>query len=130
MEVSSQESCPLPEQPVLAAMASALNQAGVWAYVMDRDYRLVYITQESRLSNGGLVEMCPVPLGAYVFGTEYTDAMLGWSGPGWSLMQCAPASPIWVGGHSPMRREVGRNCASLWTRASAILSTDSRQRRT
>ena len=85
MEVSSQETCPLPEHPVLAAVASALNRAGVWGYVFDRDYRLVYMTEESRLSNGGLVEMCPVPLGAYILGPEWIDAALSWPGVGWSL---------------------------------------------
>jgi hypothetical protein len=29
--------------------------------------------------------MIPVPLGAFVFGAECTDAMLGWPGGGWSL---------------------------------------------
>jgi len=85
MLVSSRETCPLPEHPVLAEVANALNRAGVWGQVFDRGYRLVYMTDELRLSNGDLTEMIPVPLGAFVFGTEYTDAWLGWPGGGWSI---------------------------------------------
>src|SRR5690242_2209177 len=48
------ETCPLPEHPVLAEFAEALNQAGLWAYVLDREYRVVYMTDELRRSNGGL----------------------------------------------------------------------------
>jgi class 3 adenylate cyclase len=43
------------------------------------------MTDDFRLSNGTLVEMAPVPLGAYLFGPEYADAMLGWPGGGWSI---------------------------------------------
>ena len=75
----------MPEHPVLAEVASALNRVGAWSQVFDREYRLVYMTDELRLSNGDLVEMVPVPLGAYCFGPEYVDAMLGWPGGGWSL---------------------------------------------
>jgi class 3 adenylate cyclase len=85
MLVSSQETCPLPEHPVLAEVASALNQAGAWGHLYDREYRLVYMTDDIRRTNGGLVEMVPLPLDAYVFGPEYTDAALSWRGAGWTL---------------------------------------------
>jgi hypothetical protein len=75
----------LPEHPVLAEVASALNRAGAWGQVFDHEYRLVYMTDEFRMTYGGLVEMVPVPLGAYVFGPEYVNAMLSWPGGGWSL---------------------------------------------
>lgn len=85
MAISGQETCPLPEHPVLAEVASALNRAGVWAQIVDREGRLVYMTDDVRLTSGDLVEMVPVPLGAYAFGPEYVDAMLSWPGTGWSL---------------------------------------------
>jgi class 3 adenylate cyclase len=85
MEVSSQETCPLPEHPVLAELASALNRAGAWGHVYDHGYRVVYMTDDFRLSNGRLTDMVPVPLGAYLFGAEYVSAALGWSGGMWSL---------------------------------------------
>jgi hypothetical protein len=80
MLVGSQQTCPMPEHPALAAVASALNQMGVWGQVFDREYGLVYMTDDFRLSSGDLVEMVPVPLGAYVFGSEYINAMLDWPG--------------------------------------------------
>ncbi|HEX6228138.1 MAG TPA: adenylate/guanylate cyclase domain-containing protein [Solirubrobacterales bacterium] len=66
-------------------MASTLNRAGVWCKVFDREYRVVYITDEGRLTYGGLVGMVPVPLGAYIFGAEYVDAMLSWPGADWRI---------------------------------------------
>jgi class 3 adenylate cyclase len=83
--VSSQETCPLPEHPALAQVASALNRAGAWGQVLDHEYRVVYMTDDLRLTNGGLVEMVPVPLGAFVFGPDYVNAMLGWPGGGFGL---------------------------------------------
>jgi class 3 adenylate cyclase len=77
------ETCPLPEHPVLAEFAEALNQAGLWAYVLDREYRVVYMTDELRRSNGGLTEMVRVPLGAHLFGAEFLDTALEW--PTWTL---------------------------------------------
>jgi class 3 adenylate cyclase len=85
MEVSSQETCPLPEHPVLADVASALNEAGVWGFIFDREYRLAYMTDEMRLTFGGLVEMGPAPLGAHLFGPDFTNAALGWRGARWTL---------------------------------------------
>src|SRR5829696_3221192 len=85
MQFTGQETCPLPEHPVLAEVASTFNQAGAWCKVYDGEYRLVYMTDEGRLTYGGLVEMVPVPLGAYIFGPEYIDAMLSWPGAGWGI---------------------------------------------
>jgi class 3 adenylate cyclase len=70
---------------VLAEVAGTLNRAGAWVKVFDRDYRVVYMSDEGRLTYGGLAEMIPVPLGAYIFGPEYVNAMLGWPGAGWGI---------------------------------------------
>jgi len=75
----------LPEHPVLAELADALNRFGAWGQIYDRDCRLVYMTDDFRLSNGNLVEMVQVPLGEFMFGPRLIDAFLGWSGSGWSL---------------------------------------------
>jgi class 3 adenylate cyclase len=85
MLVSSEETCPLPEHPVLAEVARALNRAGAWGHIYDHEYRLVYMTEDIRRTNGGLVEMATVPLGAYCFGPEYIDAALSWRGSRWTL---------------------------------------------
>jgi class 3 adenylate cyclase len=42
------ESYPLPAHPALAAWASALNEAGHWANVLDARFRYVYQTDELR----------------------------------------------------------------------------------
>ena len=84
MLVGSQETCPLPEHPALAELASNLNRFGAWAQLFDHEYRLVYQTDDFRLVSGGYAELAPVPLGAFWFGPEYTG--VGWSsGIGWSL---------------------------------------------
>jgi len=83
VSLGNPETCPLPGNPVLAETAAALNQAGLWAYVLDREHRVVYMTDELRRSNGGLVEMVQVPLGAHLFGADFLDAALRW--PTWTL---------------------------------------------
>jgi hypothetical protein len=55
------EPCPLPEDPALADVAKALDTAGAWGFVIDSGWRMVYMTDDIRLSNGGLSERVPVP---------------------------------------------------------------------
>ncbi len=38
------------------------------------------MTDEVRLTFGGLVEMVPVPLGAHMFGPDFVDVALSWPG--------------------------------------------------
>ncbi len=84
MQISSEETCPLPEHPVLADVASALNQAGTWVLVLDREYRIAYMTDELRLTFGGLMETVPVPLGAFIFEPKFIDQALEWPGVRWT----------------------------------------------
>jgi len=123
MQIGGQQTCPVPEHPLLAEVAGALNQGGVWGQVFDHDYRLVYMTDDLRLSLGGLVEMVPVPLGAANFGPEYVDAMLAWPGGGWgidALRGALSAIGHWVLADAPGG---GRNCVSRWTHGSVTSST-------
>ncbi len=76
--VEGQETCPLPDDPVLAATAAALNEAGQWADIFDADGRFVYMTDEVRLIFGGGVELAPVPLGLFVWGPEATRVRMEW----------------------------------------------------
>jgi class 3 adenylate cyclase len=78
--VEGQETCPLPEDPTLAAWATALNDAGYWAEMFDARWRSVYMTDDARLIFGGRVELAPVPLGAFIYGPERMDTMMGWRG--------------------------------------------------
>jgi class 3 adenylate cyclase len=85
MPVGSQKTCPLPQHEVLAEVASALNRVGAWGFVLDSAYRVAYMTDELRLTAGGLGAMVRVPLGAYFFGAQFIDAALGWPGGRWTL---------------------------------------------
>jgi class 3 adenylate cyclase len=75
-------SLPLPEDPALAAMAVALRDAGQWAEVVDRDWRLVYSTDDHRRICGGVTDLAAVALGEHYFGPEMVSMRLQWrSGP-------------------------------------------------
>lgn len=72
----------MPEEPALAAVAAALSDAGHWAEIVDRDWRLVYSTGDLRRIYGGLTDLAPVALGVHYFGPEAMSIRLRWrSGP-------------------------------------------------
>ena len=68
------KSLPLPDHPVLAAWASALNDAGHWAYVLDRSWRVVFVTDELALGSTEEAE-ASLPVGRNLFGTEWRQAL-------------------------------------------------------
>jgi class 3 adenylate cyclase len=78
--LGGQETCPLPDDPTLAAIARALNDAGYWAIIVDRNWRNRYMTDAQRLSEGGLLELAPFPVGAHIFSAESLDALLSGRG--------------------------------------------------
>ncbi len=78
--MEGQQTCPLPEDSTLAAVAVALNHARHWGEIVDCDWRCVYLTDDARLSYGGLVELVPYPIGAYCYGPEHVSTMIGWRG--------------------------------------------------
>jgi class 3 adenylate cyclase len=78
--VAAEESCPLPDDPALAEVAVAMRDAGYWAELVDTDWRLVYMTDDQRLANGGMVERVPLPLGVHLFGPELLSAREQWYG--------------------------------------------------
>lgn len=80
MDLVGEETCPLPDDPVLAAMAVALNKGGYWAEIVDRDWRGVYMTDDARQIYGGRVELAPYPIGAHFLGPERVSTMMGWRG--------------------------------------------------
>src|SRR4051812_34922465 len=88
------EKLPLPEHPVLEAWASALNDAGYWAFVVDAQWRYVFQTDELRLTfedmrNGaaGFAAYNEHVFSAQAFNYfgavigQYRDSMLDWLGP-------------------------------------------------
>jgi class 3 adenylate cyclase len=78
--LGGQETCPLPDDPTLAAIARALNDAGYWAIIVDRNWRNRYMTDAQRLSEGGLLELALFPVGAHIFSAESLDALLSGRG--------------------------------------------------
>ncbi len=67
------KSLPSPDDPNLAAWASALNDAGQWADVFDANWRYVYATDEMRLSHGDTGAVTFLPLGSHLFCAEFTQ---------------------------------------------------------
>ncbi len=77
-----QDPLPLPDDPALQAMAAALRDAGHWAEIVDRHWRYVYMTDDFRLSMGGIAELAPFPVGAHMFGSESVNTRRRWrNGP-------------------------------------------------
>ncbi len=69
----SKKSYPLPDDPSLAETARALRDTGHWAWLVDDRWRLVYVTDELRLTFGG-GELADFAFGAHFFGSESANA--------------------------------------------------------
>jgi class 3 adenylate cyclase len=65
------ESLPLPEHPLLAAWALALNDVGFWADVWDAEWRYVFGTDELLLSYRDMGAQTTPPIGSHFFSAEY-----------------------------------------------------------
>jgi hypothetical protein len=79
----SLESLPLPDHPLLATWASALNDAGYWATLMDAEWRIVFVTDETLLTYRDMGAATPPPIGAHFLSVEwreYMQTVLGASG--------------------------------------------------
>jgi class 3 adenylate cyclase len=95
--MEGQEPCPLPDDPVLAETAVALRDAGQWAEIVDRNWRLVYTTDDLRLAQGAMLDLAPVPLGAHYYSAEAMSARLLWRiGP--AMMDASRAGLAALGG--------------------------------
>ena len=70
MRVEENEPCPLPQDPILAEVAQALRDSGDWGWVVDRDWRIVYITDEQRTSFMAGTAMSSMILDEHLFGPE------------------------------------------------------------
>ena len=65
------ETCPLPEHPLLREAASALGGAGHFIWMFDRDWRVVYMGEEMRLSFASQTgRYAPVALGHHLFSPD------------------------------------------------------------
>jgi class 3 adenylate cyclase len=66
-------SLPLPDDPVLAAWASALNDAGYWAYILDADWRFVFATDDLLVTFRDMGGSWDVPIGSHFYSAEATQ---------------------------------------------------------
>src|SRR3954451_17950047 len=80
VSVAAGEPCPLPENPVLAAWATALNETGQWTEIVDDQWRSVYLTDDARQIYGCRVEMAPLTLGGHTYGPERVQEAMEWRG--------------------------------------------------
>ncbi len=97
MNTSSPQTIPLPADPVLRAMAIAMSDAGQWGEIVDHNWRWVYVTDDLRLSYGGLLELADVAVGEHYVGQAAVETRLGWrAGP--NTLEMARATFAAVGG--------------------------------
>jgi class 3 adenylate cyclase len=66
-------SYPLPDDPVLAEIATALRDSGHWAQVFDDQWRLAYVTDELR-STFGAGTLADFEIGEHLFGPKAITA--------------------------------------------------------
>ena len=97
MLVGVNESFPLPDDPILAEVAVAIRDSHDWAWIVDRHWRLRYMTNEHRLSLGAGAEMVAAPLGEFLFGPEIVGRSVEW-------VTGLNSPALW----EPMVRAVGR----------------------
>jgi class 3 adenylate cyclase len=85
MRIEANEPCPLPDDPVLAEAAVGLRDCGEWGWLVDRDWRLVYVTDEQRRSLALGAKMVEIVIGVHIFGPEVMCASRDWlTGGTWS----------------------------------------------
>ena len=78
MRIEVNEPCPPPEDPILAEVAAALQATGDSGWVVNRDWRLVYATDEMRLAVAAGLEMAPVVIGEHLFGPAMLRVCAEW----------------------------------------------------
>jgi len=66
------EVLPLPEDPTLSVYAEVLNELGHWAIIFDAQWRVVFVTDERRLSNGDQGASTGFGIGRHWFGPDET----------------------------------------------------------
>ena len=80
----SLRSLPFPDDPTLAAWASALNDAGYWAFLLDADWRYMFTTQELLFSYRDMGVPTTPPIGSHYFSAESRQFMGATLGGSWA----------------------------------------------
>jgi len=76
--VTDRRTYPLPDDPVLAAVAEAMNGAGHWGWVVDADWRVMHATDQLRLTFGGNVAFADFAIGEHLFGPTAMALTTSW----------------------------------------------------
>lgn len=79
MPTDDGEPYPLPADPDLAEVARAVRNSGEWAWVVDSQWRCVYVTDELRRANSGGDRLMPVALEEHLFGPAAISAAEQWT---------------------------------------------------
>lgn len=72
------EPYPLPDDPALADAARTIRDTGHWGWVVDDRWRMLWASDELRLSFGALVEFASFPIGSHIFGPDWIRESEGW----------------------------------------------------
>ncbi len=114
----SLKSLRLPDDPTLAAWASALNETGFWAQIVDANWRYVFVTDELSVTRQAL-GLAAIPIGAHLLSAEGVLAELGGSWPSpavrraWFLTAGRFVLASTPGGREELRRLVHPEFADL-----------------
>ena len=69
----------LPDGPLLAAVAAAMDETGQWAWVVDDKWRLAFVTEAVRYTYaGGTGALADFAVGHHVFGPENLELARSW----------------------------------------------------
>ncbi len=119
---ASLRSLPLPDDPNLAAWASALNDAGHFADVFDATWVYLFATDELRLARRDTGAVTSLPIGLHIFSPEmnqYRVSMFrgGWVRPEYRRAHFLEIGPYVLastpGGREELRRVVDPEFADL-----------------
>ena len=108
----------LPDHPILAAWASALNDTGNFAEILDTNWRYVFVTDELSVTRQAL-GLPAIPIGAHLLSAEGVQAELGGSWPSpevrraWFLTAGRYVLASTPGGREELRRLVHPEFADL-----------------
>ena len=113
-----EKSSSLPDHPILAAWASALNDTGNFAEILDTNWRYVFVTDELSVTRQAL-GLPAIPIGAHLLSAEGVQAELGGSWPSpevrraWFLTAGRYVLASTPGGREELRRLVHPEFADL-----------------
>jgi class 3 adenylate cyclase len=70
-----------PDDPILALLAEAANETGSWVYIYDTDSRVIFASDEVKLTYGPRAT-AGMPLGKHSFGPEWLQFLMEFTGGG------------------------------------------------